>query len=603
MCGFSGIVSQEIHDPHCLVQSLQAIKHRGPDDSRIYSFETGFSSLPFSNATSKAKFAPFSQPSSAMFGFNRLSIVDLSDKGMQPFVDDKNQTLFMMNGEVYNYKELRQTYLSDVPFASDSDSEVAFRLYQKLGDDFIHLLRGMYAIVVYNKSSKQLKAWRDPMGIKPLYYAVLNDGIVFSSEMKGIFATGLLNKNIDPQGLAYSMYLGTCPSPITLYKDVQSLRPGHMLLFQSQTNRVLETMFWALDYQPENRPIHFDEFAADVETICSLYQTGDVPKGLMLSGGIDSGTLAHFLGKTDKTLKCYNLYTQNHPTDESAFASKNATNAGLDITFFDIPSSPPMGVIERYLSSEEEPNTGPEPTLYLCDKVNHLGVKVMFNALGPDELFGGYRYYALINKYGQSKLLNNLPLICFPNKLKPKIAEVKQFGWETFPLISRHFFSWKSITLYFQNKGYEVPEHPIAYLLNQVRGQMPQFDRMPILKKASYLDIHYFIASHHAFRSDQPSMLNSIELRFPFLDHLFVQKYFNQAWLFNGIDHQLKPAFRNYAKYLLPKDVIEMPKKGFTMPTELWMNSITKHPDAIFSGTPEKLWYGAMLHHATQKPL
>jgi asparagine synthase (glutamine-hydrolysing) len=596
MCGISGIVSQQAHQPECLVRSLEAIKHRGPDDSRVFSFENGFSTVSFSIPTGKARFPRFSQPSSAMFGFNRLSIVDLSDKGMQPFLDDKSQTLFMMNGEIYNYQELRRTYLGNETFISDSDSEVAFKLYTKLGDGFVNLLRGMFAIVIYSNIDKTLKAWRDPMGIKPFYYAITNKAIVFSSEMKGIFATGLVNKSLDPQGLAYSMYLGTCPSPITIYKDIRSLRPGHKLTYQKETGQLLTVSYWQLDYQPQHQRLTFEEFADDVASICRLYQTGEVPKGLMLSGGLDSGTLAYFMGQAEKSTQCFNLFTQNHSTDESPYAKLNAENAGLNFTAIEIPSTPNLELIARHLQSEEEPNGGPEATLYLCDYVHQQGIKVLFNALGPDEVFGGYRYYALINQYGTSKLFNHFPLAWFPKKWQSKMADVKQYGWGAFPLINRQFFSWQSIVYHLSELGYDAPQHPIGYLLDQIQKQTSEFRQMPLLKQASFFDIQYYIASHHSFRSDQPSMLNSIEMRFPFLDHLFVQKYFNQSWIFEGIDKQLKPAFRNYSKHILPSQVIEMPKKGFTMPTEHWLPHVELHPNVLFSGTNEKLWYGAVLH-------
>lgn len=599
MCGFSGIISNgELHQ-QVIVDSISSIKHRGPDDTLIFAGDQQFYSCELSNPASRKNFPPMptDKKSNQFFAFNRLSIVDLSQNAMQPFFDIEKEVVLMLNGEIYNYIELRNEFLSDEVFVSQSDSEVAFRLYLKFGDAFVDLLRGMFSIVVYDFKNSRLKAWRDRLGMKPFYYA-LKDGIfVFSSEMKGIFATQIIEKEIHYEGLAYSMYLGTCPSPLTIFKGISSLQAGSKLEYSPTSGEIKSTPYWHLKYISSERTIGFEEFNSDMEELCRLHRTGDVEKALMLSGGMDSGTLAHYFSKFDPDLKCLNIYAENHAVDERPFAQENASNAHLEIVFLEIPQTPDEIQMAECLKAEEEPNSIPEPALFLCAKAKEMGIEVLYSALGPDELFGGYNYFATIHKFEKlSGVLKFIPTAFLPLKYRSKFAEVKKYGFEFYPLTCRRLFTWEQIIQFLKKERQEIPIHPIEYLNNQVNIIYPEFKHLPLLKKASYMEIFYFISSHHTFRSDQPSMRFSIEMRFPFLDHLFIEKYFNQADTFVNIGNYLKPQFRDYVSNVLPKTVMGMKKKGFSMPTEKWVHgesTITRTGIKTTSSTQQ--WYSRML--------
>ncbi len=599
MCGFSGVISNKELHPKTILDSISVIKHRGPDDTLIFTGDRNFFSCELSNPASSENFSqlPFDKKSTLFFAFNRLSIVDLSVNAMQPFFDAEKEIVFMLNGEIYNYAELKNEFLANETFISQSDSEVAFRLYLKLGDEFIHHLRGMFSIVIHNLKSNQFKAWRDRLGMKPFYYA-LRDGIfIFSSEMKGIFATNIIQKEINYQGLAYSMYLSTCPSPLTIYNDISSLQAGCRLEYSPLSGQVKIEQYWHLKYTPSKRTVGFDEFNTDLMELCQLHRTGDVEKALMLSGGMDSGTLAYYFSKFDPQLKCLNIFANNHSTDEREFAKENASNAGLDITFLEIPQTPTVIEIRECLQAEEEPNSIPEPAVFLCEEAQKMGIEVLYSALGPDELFGGYQYFATIQKLRKANgLLKITPTFLIPEKYRDKFSEVKKYGLDYYPIICRRLFTWEQITRILKTKGEEIPVHPIEYLQNQVKISYPEYTKLPILKKASYLEIFYFISSHHTFRSDQPSMRYSIEMRFPFLDHQFIEKYFNQADTFENIEKSLKPRFREFVSNILPKKIFEMEKKGFSMPTENWTNPKSTDLNMEFkTSDPSQLWYLNML--------
>ncbi|HEY3370547.1 MAG TPA: asparagine synthase (glutamine-hydrolyzing) [Prolixibacteraceae bacterium] len=599
MCGFSGIISNgELH-PQTIVDSISTIKHRGPDDTLVFTGEKKFYACHLSNPASIKNFPllPVDKKSKQFFAFNRLSIVDLSQNAMQPFFDEEKEIVMMLNGEIYNYIELKNQFLRDEAFISQSDSEVAFRLYLKFGDQFIQLLRGMFSIVVYDFKNNQLKAWRDRLGMKPFYYA-LKDGIfVFSSEMKGIFATQVIRKEINHQGLAYSMYLGTCPSPLTIFKNISSLQAGCQLAYSSTSGEIKSEPYWHLKYSPSQRTIGFEEFNTDMEELCRLHRTGDVEKALMLSGGMDSGTLAHYFSKFDPELKCLNIYAENHSIDERPYASANASNAHLEIVYLEIPITPSEDQIEGCLNAEEEPNSIPEPAVFLCSKAKDMGIEVLYSALGPDELFGGYNYFATVHRFNKlGGVLKFIPAIFVPNRYRSKLKEVRKYGFEYYPISSRRLFPWEDIVQFLQKKGEQIPIHPIEYIDNQVNNLYPAFQQLPLLKKVSYLDIFYNISSHHTFRSDQPSMRFSIEMRFPFLDHLFIEKYFNQADTFENLGKYLKPQFRDYVSTVLPGKIFEMEKKGFSMPTEKWIGGPSSVTGAKINTTDSaQRWYLKML--------
>jgi asparagine synthase (glutamine-hydrolysing) len=599
MCGFSGIISNDELRPEIILESIASIKHRGPDDTLIFTGAKEFYSCELSSPESKESFLqlPADNKSTAYLGFNRLSIVDLSANAMQPFFDQEKEVVFMLNGEIYNYIELRKEFLSDKPFVSQSDSEVAFRLYLKFGDDFVQHLRGMFSIVVYDLRNNTLKVWRDRLGMKPFYYTLVDGVFVFSSEMKGIFATNLLKKELNYQGLAYSMYLGTCPSPLTIYKHISSLEAGCKLEYSRFSGQVKIDRYWYLKYVPSKRTIGFDEFNADMVELCQLHQTGDVQKALMLSGGMDSGTLACYFSKSDQNLKCLNIFAKGHRIDEREFAKENALNAGLDIVYIEIPAAPSASQIESYMFAEEEPNAIPEPAVFLCDEARKMGIKVLYSALGPDEIFGGYQYFSTIHRIKDlSGLLKLTPNFLIPKKYREKFSEVKKYGLEYYPIICRRVFTWREITQFLKIKGHKEPVHPITYLQNQINTIYPNFRDLPLLKKASCLEIYYFIASHHSFRSDQPSMRFSIEMRFPFLDHQFIEKYFNQSDTFENIGKYLKPQFREYVSTVLPDIIFGMEKKGFSMPTEYWTNSNSTTFFNGFQATDfSQCWYLNML--------
>ncbi len=586
MCGISGIFSKNKLSDSSILNSLKSIKHRGPNNTIHISFfdkEIHFYSSQLSDKRTQFDLRNSDGiQTNNWIGFNRLSIIDLSNNGMQPFYDNDAKISFMMNGEVYNFKELRNEFLSDVDFISNSDSEVAFQLYLKLGDDFVQHLRGMFVIVIVDYQKNEVNIWRDRFGIKPFYYFLDEENFIFSSEIEGIFATDLVQKEINFKHLAYTFYLNSSFAPNTIYNNIYSLEAATQLKVDLSNFKSDKKQYWQLDYQPIHQLISSEEFLSDVEKVVNLSSVSDVKQAIMLSGGLDSGLLAYMIGQKNSDIDALTIYNESVPEqNELDFAKSNAQNANLNIKAFEIENQVDLQTIKEYCFAEEEPNSSPEPAYFLTKKAKENNYTVLHNALGLDELFYGYGYYNQAKKLEKYQAFLWKPFRYFlTGSKRSKYEEISMFGLEATPFIMRSFSSWTAIQKLFSQYESADWEHPISVLMNKVKSTNINFEKMPLLKKISYLDFYYYISSHHSLRTDSPAMKNEIEMRFPYLDHLFVQKYFNCSFLDQDLSKENnKPFLRKNVQTILSKDVLSMKKKGFSMPTSKWLENVNLEQD------------------------
>ncbi len=583
MCGISGIISKNKLTVETIFNSLKQIKHRGPDNTLLFNAdEKEFLSCSLSNINTQQYFLDYKESKDACnwFGFNRLSIVDLSENGMQPFYDKANELIFMLNGEVYNYDYLRSEFLNNVAFKSHSDAEVAMQLYIKMGDDFVHHLKGMFAIVIYDLKNKNLKLFRDRLGIKPIYYYHDKEKFLFSSEIEGIFVMNLIKRKLNTQALAYSMYLGTSPFPLTIYENIYTLPPGKKLILDSEFQQNIET-YWKIPLQ-ETVEKSTDYFEKNLKEIVKLYYAKEVKSAVSLSGGLDSGTLAYLMGNSHHNLDA--IHITNSDGYELKQTKINAENAKLNL-IYNVFDQSKINEIEIQ-NIEDEPNFILETTWIVSKFAQENGFKVVYNALGPDEIFGGYAYFrkALWLKF-LMLFFKMIPSFFVPKKHKTKLNEIKKYGIYTLGILARKGFEWQEIKEMFQQNNWDIPNiHPIEYIENQINREYPEYELLPLLKKMAFLDIYYYISSHHAVRNEKPSMVCSIETRFPFLDHEFISYYLNLKGVYKGILIHQKPYFKKKIKKWLHKEVLQMKKKGFTV-------------ESNFSKEDTKNYYLEMLNH------
>lgn len=584
MCGISGIFTKEKINGRAISQSLKSIQHRGPDNSLCGIYKNQkfqFLSNEISDNETKSYYINSeNEQSDNWIGFNRLSIIDLSNNGMQPFYDESSQTAFMLNGEIYNFSELRDNELRNESFISNSDTEVAFKLYLKFGDEFIHKLRGMFTIVVVEYISGKVKIWRDRFGVKPLYYIINEHQFIFSSEMKGLFATELIQKEIETKHLAHIYYLNSNFAPNTLYQNIFCLEAATKLEVDFNSFQFKKVKYWELKYEPQNQVIEREEFISDLNEVTRLSTVADVKQALMLSGGLDSGILSHFLSLNNAEIEAVTIYNKNDDRlNEFEFAKITAEKNNMKLSGFEVPDNVDLATLYEYATTEEEPSGSIEPAYFLAKKASEKNTKVLYNALGLDELFYGYKYFAQAIKFDSYKsFLSNKFKYLLKGSKHYRYDEMTKLGIHALPFITRSTMSWKSILELFGRNDWE---HPVLELMKDVP---PDFYKFPVEKQLSWLDFHFYISSYHTFRSDQPSMKHSVEMRFPFLDHLFVQKYFNQTYLNQNLSsNNNKPFLRKNAGSLLDERVLNMPKKGFSMPRESWVKSLPKTIPDLYS--------------------
>ncbi len=579
MCGISGIFSKQALPAQHILSSLSVTKHRGPDDTYLAALnegKTGFFSCHLSSDDMKRAFeGPGDCRAAGWIGYNRLSIIDTSANGAKPLYDEAQDCLFLMNGEVYNYKQLAGMFLAGEKRLSGTDTEVAFRLYLKLGDDFVHHLRGMFTIVAIHPRRHTIKVWRDRFGIKPFYYTITQNHFIFSSEINGIFSTGLTDIAFDKERLAHQLYFTGSLSPSTIYKDTRSLEPGHCLEVDTRSFTCKTGYYWQLAYQPAPDTISTEEFLNDIRELAALNLEGvsETGKALMLSGGLDSGLLAVFLKPAGGMEACTLYSDSGRHKHELAYTRLNAQHAGMPLREIRMPAEMSLEMLDDFCLAEEEPNISPEPAYFLSSQMKNR-VRILYNALGPDELFYGYGHHVKAKKLKYAvSLLRCIPGKLFPWHKREKLADLKKYGLPVFPFISRSVAGWTEIKDLFREENTHAWQHPLETVWQQAKNNFPDLEKCDVLKQMSCLDIYYYISSYHTFRSDRPAMLHHIEMRFPYLDHLFIQKYFNVTGLDKGLAYgNEKPFFRKHIKHVVDPAILTMKKTGFEM-NDSWLRS------------------------------
>jgi len=228
------------------------------------------------------------------------------------------------------------------------------------------------------------------------------------------------------------MYLGACPSPLTIYGNIFSVRPAHKFQYSFKDKKSSTEQYWNLEYRASADKISKEEFQKDVEELCILYNTQSHAKALMLSGGLDSGQLAYSFGKVDDTMKGFTIYQPGSKYNELEQTKVNTDNAGLELKAIEVPSSFSSEELLEYQTAEEEPNVVPEPLLILSAVAKENDIRVLYSGLGPDEIFGGYEYFQKINKWSKYSSLSKLvPAGFFTGSKSQKLSEIKEFGIST----------------------------------------------------------------------------------------------------------------------------------------------------------------------------
>ena len=580
MCGIFGYAGPELPEEKFLRDALDTLTHRGPDQSGVYT-----------DTETELKL---------WLGHRRLSILDLSEAGRQPFVTPSRKVAVAVNGEIYNYRELKADLEKrGAHFRSDSDSEVLLWGFYYEGEAFFTKLRGMYAAAIWDRRSgtPRVLLLRDRLGIKPMYYHCNGGSLLFGSELKSIMDVPGWLRKVSRTALEHFLILRYIPSPLTIYEDTFKVAPGQYVVFE---NGVCHTeTYWKIAV-PERKFAGSYEDATDeldrlVNEAVKEQLMSDVPLGAFLSGGIDSSLICAIAQKHlgTKKLKTFTIGFESMKEDESEYARQIADCLGTDHTCEVMTARELFAILPKLPGLYDEPYADDSAAAtYLLSGVARKQVTAALSGDGGDELFYGYNNLSAMRKFVLLDRWIPRPLRRAGGTLLSGIFGPGRLGRcgraagfrgmdEAYSIVSGVFGgpNFKQLT-----------GHDFDYDASLLRKALREFERQaPPDFIAAFLDMALYLPDDICCKVDRASMAHSLEVRPPLLDHRIVEfavslpdEYkFTRA---EGGKRVLKQVLSRY----VPRELWDRPKQGFSTPVRDWFRRELK-ADAADRLAPEKL--------------
>lgn len=577
MCGICGQVyydSQRPVEPETLAAMCQTILHRGPDSQGQY------------------------VKGPVGLGSTRLSIIDV-EGGRMPISNEDGTIWIVYNGEVYNFPQLRERLeRAGHCFATHSDTETIVHLYEQEGDDFVHYLNGMFALAIWDERRQRLILARDQVGIKPLFYAELDDRLVFGSEIKAMLPAGL-ERRIDPLGLHDYLSLNYVPGPRTMFAAIRKLLPGHMLIFEAGSRQVTVKQYWDLP-RPEagSGPVKVsDDLENDLldllRQIVHDQMISDVPIGAFLSGGIDSSLVVALMSEASgQPVRTFSVGFEEESYSELPYARLIAER--FKTNHHELIIKPRAHeVITAMADYFDEPFADSSAVaVYAVSDLAASHLKVVLSGDGGDEVFGGYYTYqadklaALYRRLPRvigagllPRLVDMLPTSHGKVSLDFKLKRFMAGG--SLPPLPAHF-AWKAFfseemktELYrsANGNGYNSPLRPSVALLQKYYDHYPAED---LINRLLYVDFKVQLVDDMLTKVDRMSMAHSLEVRVPLLDLRLVEFMARLPSDLKVRRLTLKYLLKRVAARVLPREILQRPKAGFHVPIPLWIKTDLK---------------------------
>jgi asparagine synthase (glutamine-hydrolysing) len=561
MCGIVGQIGSRHVD---LGPALDRIAHRGPDDRGTYAGEGADDAVDL--------------------GFVRLAIIDLSPAGHQPMCNEDGSVWLVFNGEIYNYQELRRELEPlDHRFRSNTDSECIIHAYEQYGDGFVHRLRGMFGLAIWDARRSRLVLARDRLGIKPLYYSTAGGGLRFCSEIKGILQLGA-SRDLDAVSLASYLHLLYVPPPRTIFQAVKSLPPGHLLVWEGGAARVEQ--YWDFARPPDHRDYQsmVEELRELLDSVVKQHLVSDVPLGAFLSGGLDSSTLVSLMARNSSTpvrTYCMTFREDEGLYDEREYARIVARHFGTVHT--EIPVKPDLvNDLPAMVRHFDEPFGNPTALLiYLLSKETRKHVTVALSGDGGDEAFLGYPRYqgAALAGYYRGLPLPLRRLIA--KRIAPMIREsslgdhrrrrAREFlGSGAKPLDDMYedwigYFAIDEIAALLGRKDLDETARVIPDLFENAPGG-------DFVDRANYVDLKSFLPNNLLRYTDRMSMAHALEVRVPYCDHRLIEFMAGVTSSQKMRRLECKRLFKDAVRPWLPAPILSRKKLGFNPPMGMWLN-------------------------------
>lgn len=565
MCGLVGVASVNLIQEQSWINLAQDLLiHRGPNDAGEWWSECGRVGL----------------------AHRRLSIVDLSLSGHQPMVLPKLGLSIIFNGEIYNFRELRRELeLLGHNFKSHSDTEVLLISYAQWGEDCVNKLNGMFVFAIYDMVKQRLFLARDRAGEKPLFYRLTADKLYFSSELKALLVNENLPKKIDLNALDCYLAMGFVPGDYCILEGYNKLPPAHAMTFSLKNGAVQIWRYWNL---PEYRAVDIELAVPDLvaelefllENAVGRQLIADVPVGVLLSGGIDSSLVTAMAVRHSRSVRTFSIGFSGHAKfDETPYAQLIARYFGTE--HIDLMAEPTSAELLPMLVQQfDEPvaDSSMFPT-WLASNLVSKHCTVALGGDGGDELFGGYEHYSrllalqqkfeftpfMVRKLFAKAAEHLLPLGFAGTNIRTwAIAAGVKFG-ENLPFTGCHFDANYRHKLMSGQLGYEL----VAENIRALREPSNHFD---LLQRSTRMDFENYLPDDILVKVDRASMMNSIELRSPFLDYKLIE------FAFGKIPSSLKATqvdkkilLKQLALKILPPQFELQRKQGFSIPLSNWL--------------------------------
>lgn len=584
MCGICGILSFEKgRDYLSNVRSMNAaMSHRGPNAEGIWNDEH------------------------IVLGHRRLSIIDLSAAGNQPMVSADGRFVLVFNGEIYNYKELRQE-INEYPFATNSDSEVILAAFQKWGFDCVTHFNGMFAFALWDSLKSELYLVRDRLGIKPLYYYADDHKLIFSSEIRTILASNLVHRKLDPNSLIDYIRYQTVHAPHTIVEGVKMLMPGQYMVIRNtkpgasdsspggETERMVFSdyhihsgYYWQMgrSYTSSTSPLgkSKNEVQKDILELLSgavaRRLVADVPFGAFLSGGIDSSIVVGLMANALRDpVNTFSVTFQEKKFSESPYSQLIADRFNTRHTEIRLNPDDFLNMLPEALASMDHPSGDGPNTWVISRMTKEAGVTMAMSGLGGDELFAGYDVFKRLYYLNKFRMVGKAPLklrtlsshVLDMGKPSVPVFKVKELlqlkNWNfvnTYPL-SRRILSDDTIRSFVTNS--ELPLNGVESIVEKQNA----FARgSHFLSLVSEAEMATYMQNVLLRDTDQMSMAHALEVRVPFLDYQLVE-YVLQVPDDYKYPHSPKQLLVESVGNLLPEGFGQRRKMGFTLPWNYWM--------------------------------
>jgi asparagine synthase (glutamine-hydrolysing) len=565
MCGILGYASVKSEgDIDWLARGIERLTHRGPDDQGRWYSEDGRFGL----------------------AHRRLAILDLSSAGHQPMLSRNNTIVLVFNGEIYNFQDLKVELAGlGVRFETNCDTEVVLAAYQKWGCKAFQFLNGMFAIAIVDMRENKLILARDRAGEKPLFYWLTREKILFGSELKAMFENASVGRVLSLEALEWYLSNGFVPSPLSMIRGINKLVPGSYLVFDGTSGEHKIEAFW--DVPPLDKSC-VAPAAAERELTDGLEEllsdsvrrqlVADVPVGVFLSGGVDSSLMVALAARTGKRIKSFTASFPGHENfDEAKHARLIASHFETDhieLVLDDVDES----VLPMLARQFDEPIIDSSMiACHLLMKAAREHCKVAIGGDGADELFGGYTSYRKrlqVKSWGQwlppivSKALSGVSSTLLPTGFPGK-RSLQLFGHDfrtNGGLCANHFDRRERHRLFGRGLWSDRAKKEVV----DVQRQEVVFS--DFLDGLTRVDFRFYLCEDVLVKVDRASMLNSLEVRSPFLDHRVIEFAFSKvpSYLKTNVSEQ-KILLKRLASRLLPSEFDLVRKQGFSVPLSVWL--------------------------------